>query len=110
MQDSDKRAFQSMMITVMALYYKPSLDKDALRVWWQKLERFDFNTVSKAFNVFTDSPNKPPTPADIIELCKVSEARNIVPKITNKITPEKRLENQIRLREILAKLEIKRIQ
>jgi hypothetical protein len=110
MTQDDKRAFQSMMITVMALYYKPSLDKDALRVWWQKLERFDFNTVTKAFNAFTDTPNKPPTPADIIELCKLSEARNIVPKLVNKITPEKRVENQIRLREILSKLEIKRIQ
>ena len=109
MQIEDKRAFQSMMITVMALYYKPSLDKDALRVWWQKLERFDFNTVSKAFNIFTDSPNKPPTPADIIDLCKAQEARKIVPLITKKITPEQKAENHRRLSEVLDSLNIKRL-
>lgn len=109
MQLEDKRAFQSMMITVMALYYKPSLDKDALRVWWQKLEKYDFGTVSKAFSIFTDSPNKPPTPADIIELCKAQEARRITPLLTRKFTPEQKAENQRRLHEVLDSLNIKRI-
>jgi hypothetical protein len=111
MQIEDKRAFQSMMITVMALYYKPSLDKDALRVWWQKLEKYDFNTVSRAFNVFTDSPNKPPTPADIIELCKAHTIRKAqeVPKLTRRFTPEQKDENHRRLVEMLDTLNIRRL-
>lgn len=98
-----------MMITVMALYYKPSLEKDALRIWWQKLERFDFSTVTKAFNEYTEKPNKPPTPADIIELCKAQEARHIVPLLTKKITPEQRAINHQRFRDVLNQLQIKRI-
>lgn len=111
MQAEDKRAFQSMMITVMALYYKPSLDKDALRVWWQKLEKYDFQTVSRAFSTFTDSPNKPPTPADIIELCKSHRLRQVqeVPKLSRKFTPEQKAENHRRLTEVLDSLNIKRL-
>lgn len=98
-----------MMVTVMALYYKPSLDRDTLRVWWQKLEKYDFNTVSKAFSTFTDSPNKPPTPADIIELCKAQESRRIVPMLTRKFSPEQKAENSRRLNEVLDSLNIKRL-
>jgi hypothetical protein len=45
-----------------------------LRIWWHKLERFDFNVVGRAFDKWTDTPNKLPQPADIVQICKPREA------------------------------------
>lgn len=109
MIDSEKLAFKNMMENIMALYYKPALDKTLLRVWWHKLSDYDFKTVSKAFDIFTDSPNKPPTPADIKQLCKSINSKRIVPMITKQISAEKKMANQQRLRNMLSELHIKLI-
>lgn len=70
MTDTDKREFKRMMNALMAIYYKPELSNDALRVWFGKLERYEFETVCKAFDKFSDSSVKPPEPSDIISLCQ----------------------------------------
>ena len=73
MIDTDKRPFADMINAVFAIYNKQPPEKEMLRIWWHKLERFEFNIVSKALDVYTDSPNKLPQPADIIALCKPRE-------------------------------------
>jgi hypothetical protein len=45
-----------------------------LRIWWHKLERYDFSAVGRAFDKWTDTPNKLPQPADIVQMCKPREA------------------------------------
>jgi hypothetical protein len=73
MIDTDKRPFADMINAVFAIYNKGAPEKEMLRIWWHKLERFEFSVVGKAFDVWTDTPNKLPQPADIIALCKPRE-------------------------------------
>jgi hypothetical protein len=73
MIDKDKLAFKDMIVAVFAIYNKQAPEKEMLRIWWHKLERFEFSVVSKALDVWTDTPNKLPQPADIIALCKPRE-------------------------------------
>jgi hypothetical protein len=73
MIDTDKLAFKDMIVAVFAIYNKGAPEKEMLRIWWHKLERFEFSVVAKALDVWTDTPNKLPQPADIIALCKPRE-------------------------------------
>jgi hypothetical protein len=63
-----------MVNAVFTIYGKPLPEKEMLRIWWHKLERFDFNVVGRAFDKWTDTPNKLPQPADIVQICKPREA------------------------------------
>ena len=63
-----------MIDAVFTIYGKQQPDKEILRIWWHKLQRFEFNTVSRAFDIWTDTPNKLPQPADIIQMCKPRES------------------------------------
>ncbi len=74
MIDSDKQAFKDMVNAVFTIYGKPLPEKEMLRIWWHKLERYDFNAVGRAFDKWTDTPNKLPQPADIVQMCKPREA------------------------------------
>jgi hypothetical protein len=74
MIDTDKQAFKEMINAVFTIYGKPLPEKELLRIWWHKLERYDFQQVGRALDHWTDSPNKLPQPADIIQLCKPREA------------------------------------
>lgn len=74
MIETDKRAFKDMLNAVFTIYGKPAPEKEVLRVWWHKLERFDFHVVGRAFDKWTDTPNKLPQPADIIQMCKPRES------------------------------------
>ena len=58
------------MDTVTALYQKPQLDIDTLRVWFAKLEKFEFNVVTKVFDKWVDQSRFMPTPSDILQLVK----------------------------------------
>ena len=70
MTNDDKMGFMDMMNTVATLYSKQKFDKDTLKVWYFKLERFDFLTVAKAFDSYVNQYAIMPTPADIIKICK----------------------------------------
>ena len=86
MIDTDKVAFKEMLIAVFSIYSKPQPEKEMLRIWWHKLERFDFNTVGRAFDKWTDIPNKLPQPADIVFLCRPhDEVYKALPAPVNKI-------------------------
>lgn len=74
MIETDKKAFKDMINAVFTIYGKPLPEKEMLRIWWHKLERFEFNVVGRAFDKWTDTPNKLPQPADIVQICKPREA------------------------------------
>ena len=74
MIDTDKRPFADMINAVFSIYNKQPPEKEMLRIWWHKLERFEFSAVGRAFDKWTDTPNKLPQPADIVQICKPREA------------------------------------
>lgn len=108
MIESDKRNFQDLMNGVMAIYYKPAMDKDALRIWWAKLADYDFALVCRAFNEYTQSPRHPPTPADIVQLCKQQRDRVFTHKLEHKRSDADKQAGLQRIGEIYAKFGWKR--
>lgn len=76
-----------MINAVFTIYSKPLPEKEMLRIWWHKLERFDFSVVGRAFDKWTDTPNKLPQPADIVSLCKPhEEVYKALPAPVNKLS------------------------
>lgn len=104
MVDNEKAQFKAMMKALTQLFNKPDLDIELLRIWWHKLNRFDFRIVSKSFDTWVDSNKRMPTPADILELCKSQEAKNIPVGIGRKFTSEQKAENQARLQKMMQDL------
>jgi hypothetical protein len=85
MTPQDKIAFKQVMDTVTALYQRPQLDIDTLRVWFGKLEKFEFNVVTKAFDKWVDNNKFMPTVFDILQLCRekpIEFAQLQAPKLT----------------------------
>jgi hypothetical protein len=70
MTTNDKISFKSMMDTLTTLYQKQPLDQDTLRVWFAKLEKYEFNVVTKAFDRHVDSSKFMPTVFDILQFCR----------------------------------------
>jgi hypothetical protein len=85
MNQNDKIGFKSMMDTLTTLYQKQPLDQDTLRVWFAKLERFEFSIVTKAFNKHIDNSKFFPSIFDILQLCRekpIEFARLEAPKLS----------------------------
>jgi hypothetical protein len=85
MTQNDKIGFKQMMDTVTTLYQKPNLDIDTIRVWFAKLEKFDFNVVTKAFDKHIDNSKFFPSIFDILQLCRekpIEFARLEAPKLS----------------------------
>ena len=82
---NDKIGFKQMLDTVTALYQRPQLDIDTLRVWFAKLEKFEFNVVTKAFDKWVDNNKFMPTVFDILQLCREKPVEFVqlqAPKLT----------------------------
>ncbi len=82
---NDKISFKSMLDTLASVYQKQPLDQDTLRVWFYKLEKFEFNIVTKAFNKHIDSSKFFPSIFDILQLCRekpIEFARLEAPKLS----------------------------
>ena len=73
MIDTEKKQFWLMINVTMELTNKPPLTKEAIIVWWSLLKKHEFNIVERAINQWVDSSSKPPTPHDIVGLCKPRE-------------------------------------
>lgn len=70
MDDSNKKAFWTMINVAMELTNHPPLTKEAVVVWWHKLSKFDYSVVEAALDKWVDTSSKPPSPSDILNLCK----------------------------------------
>jgi hypothetical protein len=85
MQEKDKISFKSMMDTLASVYQKQALDQDTLRVWFYKLEKYEFSIVTKAFNKHIDNSKFFPSIFDILQLCRekpIEFARLEAPKLS----------------------------
>lgn len=109
MIDQEKRNFWNMINVCMEICKSRELSKDAVSVWWMKLNQYDFDIVSKAFDKWTDENSKAPTPKEIIDLCKEQINRQYIPKVERKFTEDEIEANRKRLADILDKLNIKKI-
>jgi len=82
---NDKISFKSMMDTLASIYQKQPLDQNTLRVWFYKLEKFEFTIVTKAFDKHIDNSKFFPSIFDILQLCRekpIEFARLEAPKLS----------------------------
>lgn len=70
MIEQDKKAFKDMMNSIMTIYSRPLPDQDLLRIWFMKLDKYDFAAVCKAFDQWVDSSKHCPTIYDILSLIR----------------------------------------
>lgn len=70
MTEQDKKAFKDMMNSIMTIYSRPLPDQDLLRIWFMKLEKYDFSAVCKAFDTWVDTSKHCPTIFDILNLVR----------------------------------------
>jgi hypothetical protein len=85
MNINDKISFKSMMDTLASIYQKQPLDQNTLRVWFYKLEKFEFSIVTKAFDKHIDNSKFFPSIFDILQLCRekpIEFARLEAPKLS----------------------------
>ena len=99
MISQEKQAFWNMMNVCAELYKRPALSKEAVAIWWSKLDKYEFNVVTKAFNKWTDTSSHMPTPHDIIELCK--PVPQFTHKLVHKVPDEIRAENRAKLQKMM---------
>jgi hypothetical protein len=104
MVNTEKQSFWNMMNVCCELYKRPVLSKEAVSIWWSKLEKFEFHVVSKAFDKWSDDSSHMPTPHDIIELCKTQQDRVFHQKITKKLSDEELQANRDRIKDIIDSL------
>ena len=74
-----------MMDTLTSVYQKQPLDQNSFKLWFYKLEKFEFNIVAKAFDKHIDSSKFFPSIFDILQLCRekpIEFARLEAPKLS----------------------------
>ena len=74
MHDTDKGRFADLLTDVMA-YYGKDASEFMLSIFWDALKRFDFEDVSRAFNVHAQNPDNgqfAPKVADIMRMIEGS--------------------------------------
>jgi hypothetical protein len=85
MIESDKGNFKDMMNSVCTIYSKSALDKDTLRIWYYKFEKFEFGVITHAFDKWVDTSRFMPTPSDILAICKekpIQYTQLLAPKLS----------------------------
>ena len=85
MTQNDKVRFQSMINTLTSVYQKQPLDQDSFKLWFYKLQKFEFNVVTKAFDKHIDNSKFFPSIFDILQLCRekpIEFARLEAPKLS----------------------------
>ena len=70
MIEQDKNGFADMMDSISAIYQKPPYDTNTMRVWFAKLDKFEFNVVSRAFDKWVNTQKFAPSLFDILQLCR----------------------------------------
>lgn len=107
MIDQEKIGFKSMMNSLTTIYSRPELDRETLRVWWMKLDEYDFSVVSKAFDSWVDKNKFMPTIFDIVSLCKASKPKEYIKMLPRNPTPYQIEHNKEKAKELISKIELK---
>lgn len=107
MIDAEKIGFRDMLHSVTTIYSRPDLDRETLRVWWMKLDEYDFNVVSKAFDSWVDKNKYMPTIFDIVSLCKLFKPKEYIKMLPRNPTPYQIEHNKEKAKELMAKVVLK---
>ena len=78
MIETEKIGFRDMLHSVTTIYSRPDLDRETLRIWWAKLEKYEFMVISKAFDKYVNSNKFMPTISDILDLCRLQEPKEFI--------------------------------
>jgi len=103
----EKRRFRDMMNTVSLLYSKQNFTPEALRVWFFKLQEYEFNIVSKSFDEWVNKNQYMPTVFDIVSLCKSHSPKPYIKMLPRNITPYQIEHNKEKAKEMLSKVVLK---
>ena len=103
----EMKAFKSMLNSLTAIYSRPELDRETLRVWWMKLYEYEFNEVSKAFDSWVDKNKFMPTIFDIVSICKLSKPKEYIKMLPRNSTPYQIEHNKEKAKEMLSKVVLK---
>lgn len=71
MIEQEKYNFKVLLDTTFEMYKKDLLDIPQMRIWWAKLQQYEFNVVSNAIANHIANSTYCPTLADIDKLCYV---------------------------------------
>lgn len=68
MLENQKSEFFDLMCATAEVYGQPKLSKDAIRIWWASLQRFDIADVRQALDEHIRQSKFVPRPADILDI------------------------------------------
>lgn len=100
MVETEKIGFKSMMNSITTIYSRPELDRETLRIWWAKLEKYPFLTVSKSFDTYVNSNKFMPTISDIVDLCRASEPKSFVKALPRHFNEQELKNNHEKMKTI----------
>lgn len=100
MVDAEKIGFKSMMNSITTIYSRPELDRETLRIWWAKLEKYPFLTVSKSFDTYVNSNKFMPTISDIVDLCRASEPKPFVKALPRHFSEQELKNNHEKMKAV----------
>ena len=99
--------FKDMMDSISTIYSKPALDKNTMRIWWEKLKGYEFNVVSKSFDDWVNGNQYMPTIFDIVFLCKASKPKEYIKMLPRNPTPYQIEHNKEKAKELMSKIKLK---
>ena len=100
MVENEKIGFKSMMNSITTIYSRPELDRETLRIWWAKLERYPFLTISKSFDTYVNSNKFMPTISDIVDLCRAVEPKLFVKALPRHFNEQELKNNHEKLKAL----------
>ena len=107
MIETQKKGFKDMMNTIASIYSKPEPTQDTLRVWWAKLEKYEFMDVSHAFDDWVNRNKYMPTIADVLETLKANQPKDFVKALPRHFTEEEIKNNHDRMKKTVQEISSK---
>ena len=104
MIETEKLGFKDMMHSVTTIYSRPDLDRETLRIWWAKLEKYEFMVVSKAFDRYVNSNKFMPTISDILDICRLQEPKEFVKALPRHFTEQEIRNNHDRMKRVASEI------
>lgn len=107
MIENEKIGFKDMMRSVTTIYSRPELDRETLRIWWAKLEKYEFMVVSKAFDRYVNSNKFMPTISDILDICRMQEPKEFIKALPRHFTEQEIRNNHDRMKRLAYEISIR---
>jgi len=102
--ENEKIGFKDMMHSVTTIYSRPDLDRETLRIWWSKLERYEFMVVSKAFDRYVNNNKFMPTISDILDICRLQEPKEFVKALPRHFTEQEIRNNHDKMKRVASEI------